>query len=182
MGKAMTPPNDPQEPALDRRRFLERGILGIFAALTALLGTPMIAYILSPLFRIKEDLAASTQWAPVAPFSELQMIGDLPRLFEVPYRVKEGWRFRETARPVFVVREGEELVMMTAYCTHLGCPTFWSAPQRKIVCPCHGGLYNNFGEVIGGPPPKALPRLTYKVENGIVYLKDPAGTYTGGPA
>lgn len=170
----------PEEEPIDRRRFLERGIFSLFALLGIFLATPMITYILSPLFKIEEDLAESTEWAPVAPLSEMEAIGRLPKIFEVPYRVKEGWRFRETSRPVFVVRQNEEMVILTAYCTHLGCPTFWSAPQQKIVCPCHGGLYNNFGQVIGGPPPKDLPRLAYKVENGIVYLKDPAKTYTGG--
>jgi len=171
--------NDPEMKGgatLDRRHFLERGILAIFAALGVILGSPMIPYILSPLFKIKEDLAASTQWAPVGTLSELNAIGNLPKLFEVPYRVKEGWRFRETSRPVFVVRQGEELVILTAFCTHLGCPTFWSAPQQKIGCPCHGGRYNNFGKVLGGPPPRDLPRLAYKIEDGIVYLKDPAAT------
>src|SRR3569832_2216749 len=120
--------NDPEMKGgatLDRRHFLERGILAIFAALGVILGSPMIPYILSPLFKIKEDLAASTQWAPVGTLSELNAIGNLPKLFEVPYRVKEGWRFRETSRPVFVVRQGEELVILTAFCTHLGCHFFW---------------------------------------------------------
>lgn len=171
-----------KEETIDRRRFLERGIFSIFALLGAILGAPIISYILSPLFKIKEDLAASTPWAPVATLSEFEAVGNLPKIFGVPYRVKEGWRFRETSRPVFVVRQNNEMVILTAYCTHLGCPTFWSAQQQKIVCPCHGGLYNNFGQVLGGPPPKDLPRLAYKVEDGIVYLKDPAGTYTKGGA
>jgi menaquinol-cytochrome c reductase iron-sulfur subunit len=174
----MTQPARKKKPVLDRRRFLERGILAIFAGLGALLGMPIVSYILSPIFKIREDLAASTQWAPIAPLSEFQTVGHLPKVFDVPYRVKEGWRFRETSRPVFVVKKGEEVIVLTAYCTHLGCPTFWSEPQQKIVCPCHGGLYNNLGQVIGGPPPRDLPRLTYKIEDGIVYLKDPAVSYT----
>lgn len=49
-------------------------------------------------------------------------------------------------------------------CTHQGCPV------QKVVhkiegdgdgfaCPCHGGRYDDDGQVTGGPPPRALRRL-----------------------
>ncbi len=172
--------NQTTEEPIGRRHFLERAILAIFGAIGAMLTPPILSYILSPVSRIREDLAHSTQWAPVSPLSEMESIGDLPRMFEVPYRVKEGWRIRETSRQVYAVRKGGQLVLFSTFCTHLGCPTAWDESKRMIICPCHGGLYNNFGEVIGGPPPRNLAQLDYKVENGTVYLKDPADVYEVG--
>lgn len=159
---------------------MERAILSIFGALGLLLSPPIISYILSPVFKTRQDLAQSTRWAPVAPLSEMETVGDLPRTFQVPYQVKEGWRVRETARAVFAVRRDGKLVLFSTFCTHLGCPTAWDNAKKMIICPCHGGLYNNFGEVIGGPPPRNLAPLEYKVENGVVYLKDPANTFEVG--
>lgn len=172
--------NQTTEEPIGRRHFMERAILGIFGALGLMLSAPIIGYILSPIFRVREDLAQSTRWAPIASLAEMESIGDLPRMFQVPYFVKEGWRTRETSRPLFAVKKGGKLVLFSSFCTHLGCPTGWDKAKRMIICPCHGGLYNNFGEVIGGPPPRNLAELEYKVENGLVYLKDPANVYEVG--
>lgn len=166
----------PEERTLDRRGFIGWIIAAIYAVLGMILGLPIIGYILSPIFKIKKDLSLSTQWAPVAPLSEIETVGHFPKKFEVPYRVREGWRFRETSRAVFAVKEGERLVILSSFCTHLGCPTFWDKENREIICPCHGGLYNNLGQVIGGPPPRDLPRLNYKIEEGIVYLEQPGAS------
>jgi Rieske Fe-S protein len=155
---------------------MERAILGIFAALGLTLSPPILSYILSPIFRIREDLDQSTQWAAVAPLSEVETAGETPKMFDVPYRIKQGWRVRETSRSVYAVRVNGELRLFSSFCTHLGCPTAWDETKKMIFCPCHGGLYNNTGEVIGGPPPRRLPWLNYKVENGTVYLEKPAET------
>ncbi len=48
-------------------------------------------------------------------------------------------------------------------CTHLGCIPLWK-PQGADVsggnptfhCPCHGGFYTPWGDVIAGPPPRPL--------------------------
>jgi len=172
--------NQTIEEPIGRRQFIERAILSIFGAIGLLLAPPIISYISLPVSRIRDDLAQSTQWAPIAPVSEMESIGNLPRTFNVSYRVKEGWRTRETSRQVYAVRKGDQLVLFSTFCTHLGCPTAWDNAKKMIVCPCHGGLYNNFGEVIGGPPPRNLASLEYKVENGVVYLKNPAAVYEVG--
>lgn len=168
------PPDEIEDRSISRRRFMERGILAIFGALAAIFGLPIFRYVLSPVFEIKENLALSTQWAPIAPVSEMEKVEKIPKLFNVPYRIFEGWRYQEVSRPVFAVKQDGELVLFSSYCTHLGCPTFWDSQRGTIACPCHGGLYNNIGQVIGGPPPRNLPRLTYKVEGDLVYLKTPA--------
>ncbi|WDT79148.1 MAG: Rieske 2Fe-2S domain-containing protein [Candidatus Manganitrophus sp.] len=158
--------NQTTEEPIGRRHFMERAILGIFGALGLMLSAPIIGYILSPIFRVREDLAQSTRWAPIASLAEMESIGDLPRMFQVPYFVKEGWRTRETSRPLFAVKKGGKLVLFSSFCTHLGCPTGWDEAKRMIICPCHGGLYNNFGEVIGGPRPGTWRRLNIRWRTG----------------
>lgn len=71
-----------------------------------------------------------------------------------------------------------KVVAMSAACTHMGCLVQWQASEQKFVCPCHGGLFTEYGK----PDPKsplryltALPRLNTKVENGKVYVEVPGG-------
>jgi len=40
-----------------------------------------------------------------------------------------------------------------------------------FMCPCHGGVYYNDGQVAAGPPPRPLFRYDVRVENGEVKMK-----------
>ncbi len=45
-------------------------------------------------------------------------------------------------------------------CTHLSCAVFYAKGTGKIECPCHHGFFDAAtGEVLAGPPPRALPKL-----------------------
>jgi cytochrome b6-f complex iron-sulfur subunit len=59
-------------------------------------------------------------------------------------------------------------IALSAVCTHLGCIVQWQKDKQQFLCPCHAGQYTENGTVIGGPPPKPLPRLPFTVANGII--------------
>lgn len=54
------------------------------------------------------------------------------------------------------VDENDNLHLMSAKCTHLGCVVAWNPTDRQFQCPCHGSLFSPLGEVIGGPAAKPL--------------------------
>lgn len=58
-------------------------------------------------------------------------------------------------RNLFVFRREQGIAAMSAACTHLGCIV--EQREDKFVCPCHGSLFNDRGDVIGGPAPAPLP-------------------------
>ena len=61
-------------------------------------------------------------------------------------------------KPVLVVAlEGKKFRAFSAICTHLGCIVKWDAASRKILCPCHAGVFGADGQVLSGPPPRPLP-------------------------
>lgn len=65
-----------------------------------------------------------------------------------------------------------ELRAFSAVCTHLGCIVKWQpADHHAIYCACHGGTFNREGQVVGGPPPRPLPRYPVEVRNGQVVVK-----------
>jgi Rieske Fe-S protein len=73
---------------------------------------------------------------------------------------------------VYLVRTGDDAVRaLQSTCTHLGCRTSYDRKTRRILCPCHGGVFDVQGNVLDGPPPAPLPALTTKIENGNVLVQ-----------
>lgn len=69
---------------------------------------------------------------------------------------------------VIVARPTDSTVAaFSATCTHQGCKV--NPSGDKLRCPCHGSVYNaTTGEVISGPAPRALPKVSVHVVDGSV--------------
>lgn len=63
---------------------------------------------------------------------------------------------------VAAIRGDEGVAVISTRCTHLGCTLRMVGDQ--LVCPCHGGRFGTDGQVIEGPPPRALPWLVCGVD------------------
>ena len=72
---------------------------------------------------------------------------------------------------VALVDAGGELRAFSAVCTHLGCIVRWEAGMEHLYCACHGGMFDRAGRVVGGPPPRPLPRYPVEVREGQVFVK-----------
>jgi cytochrome b6-f complex iron-sulfur subunit len=55
-------------------------------------------------------------------------------------------------------------------CTHLGCSVPWVEGEAQFHCPCHGSLYDEHGEVTGGPAPRPMDIFPVTIQNGEVYV------------
>ena len=60
-------------------------------------------------------------------------------------------------------------------CTHVGCVVPWQpedpseddlAANGRFNCPCHGGIFDRYGVVHSGPPPRPLDIFPVTVESG----------------
>ena len=61
---------------------------------------------------------------------------------------------------------------MSNHCAHLGCPVRWFPDRGELLCPCHGGIYDVNGGLIGGPPPQGLYLYAFEIrEDGGIYVK-----------
>lgn len=74
-----------------------------------------------------------------------------------------------SGRPTLIIRQNGQLLAFDAVCTHLGCIVRWSAPEKSIVCPCHGGVFDLSGKVTAGPPPADLTRIVLKVDGNRIF-------------
>jgi hypothetical protein len=63
-------------------------------------------------------------------------------------------------------------VAISTRCAHLGCPVRYIQASERFVCPCHGGVYDAQGKVVGGPPVRPLDRFYTRVRQGRVQVGD----------
>ena len=88
----------------------------------------------------------------------------------------------------------EPYVAISTRCAHLGCPVSFVEAANNFICPCHGGVYDFQGKVIGGPPVRPSttsrrgsataqvqvgPRYSVTSQLDPVRARDP-GEFTGG--
>ncbi len=73
--------------------------------------------------------------------------------------------------PIWVIRISDEnLVGLSAVCTHLRCVLTWDQAQQILLCPCHEGSFDLNGNVLAGPPPRPLRQHQVETQLGQVYV------------
>ena len=73
----------------------------------------------------------------------------------------------------FVIRRGEELLALSALCTHRKC-RLSSEADRSFYCKCHGSAFDPNGKVTDGPAQRDLPILsTVTNEKGHLLVRVP---------
>lgn len=84
----------------------------------------------------------------------------------------EGGRF-------YLSRVESGVLALYRKCTHLGCVVPWLpgensedrlASKGRFNCPCHGSIFNRFGEVRGGPAPRPLDIFKITLEGNQVVV------------
>jgi Rieske Fe-S protein len=131
------------------------------ATLTFILG----GAILAPSFARRAD-----SWLRAAPIDSVA--GDEPLSVTLRIARQDGFTQVIDRVVVYLVKTGDNQVRaMSSTCTHLGCRTSYDRDSKRILCPCHGGVYDMQGNVISGPPPAGLATLPTRVEDGQVLVQ-----------
>jgi len=159
-----------------RRRFLAGTLGWVSVGIAAALGIPAAVSVISQGFRTS-DLG----WSPVARVGkpepgepDLTVVG-VPVLANFTSLVTDAYM---KASPkdvaIYVINNGDgTFTVYDDHCTHLGCPFNWDDKTGTFECPCHNGVFDIDGRVVGGPPPRPLDRYEYKVENGVLFVARP---------
>jgi cytochrome b6-f complex iron-sulfur subunit len=86
-------------------------------------------------------------------------------------QVGEGRLVRHGTQPFYVVRmDATRVIALSAVCTHVRCILGYDRERRGFVCPCHDGRFDLAGNVLSGPPPRALPTYAVSVRAGEVFV------------
>jgi menaquinol-cytochrome c reductase iron-sulfur subunit len=163
MIEPMAPPGC--ETVQPRRTFLVRIIQGVQATIGATLALILGSAALAPGFRRREPL-----WLSAGDVSALAEGEPRPVTLRVARR--DGATEVVDRRVVYLVKtEGGAVRAIDSTCTHLGCRTRYNAESRQIECPCHGGVYGAAGDVVAGPPPRALDELPTRLDGSRVMVQ-----------
>jgi Rieske Fe-S protein len=150
---------------LGRRNFLVRAITAIHATIGATVAFVIGATTLAPSFARRADT-----WLQAAALDALPENQPVPVTLRVTR--SDGYSQVVDRTVVYLVRTGSEDVRaLQSTCTHLGCRTSYDRKSKRILCPCHGGVFDVHGNVLEGPPPAPLPTLSTRIENGNVMVQ-----------
>jgi len=156
-----------KSPHMSRNDFVKVtvGVLG--AIMGAIVGIPIVGYIISPALKRQE----SDAWIPAGPL-ENYPVGE-PTLFNFTRTKVNGWERTVNSYGVYIWRHSEaenDVLAFSNICTHLACRVSWNDQVQEYLCPCHDAHFNIDGKVVSGPPPRPLDHYETKVEDGTLSL------------
>jgi len=152
-----------------RRRLVTGGgqALGVIAA--ASFALPALGFALGPVFE-----RGKATWEAVGSPDDFIAESYIPKVITTTRRVGEVGKTTVYMRKHEPSVDGElkdsydEYVAISTRCMHLGCPVRYIEASQRFVCPCHGGVYDFTGRVVGGPPVRPLDRFYTRVRAGLV--------------
>jgi Rieske Fe-S protein len=151
--------------SMGRRNFLVRAIVAIHGTIAATVAFVLGATTLAPSFSARDDT-----WLRAADLDSLPENQPVPVTLRVTR--SDGYSQVIDRTVVYLVRTGDSDVRaLQSTCTHLGCRTSYDRRSKRILCPCHGGVFDPQGNVLGGPPPAPLPTLSTRVQDGQVLVQ-----------
>jgi menaquinol-cytochrome c reductase iron-sulfur subunit len=159
---SLATPDSPE--VLSRRRFFEKLSITLGGLCATIIGVPIIGFIIAPLFRKPPQ-----RWTSLGNVDnyEIGKTVSVTVLDTSPL----PWAGVTAKNAVWLRRVNETtFIAFSANCTHLGCPVRWMEGAKLFLCPCHGGVYYDDGNVAAGPPPTPLFRYGVRVENGEVKI------------
>jgi menaquinol-cytochrome c reductase iron-sulfur subunit len=161
----MNDPDASPQNIEERRRFLRALSIGMGSLGAAVIGLPLIGYIVAPLLvRVKP------QWRPVGSLDKFDIGSTTLVTFMDASPVPWSGVADKTAS--WLRRTGQkDFAAFSINCTHLGCPVRWEPKAELFMCPCHGGIYYKDGVVAAGPPPLPLRNYPVRVNGNQVEIQ-----------
>ena len=130
-------------------------------AAIAAVALPAVGFAVAPLFEEEGD-----NWQAVGPLSEFTEETYKSIVLTAVEDIGEAGKTTAYVRKSAAddTREGEDgYIAISTRCAHLGCPVRYVEAAANFICPCHGGVYDFDGKVIGGPPVRPLDRFQTRI-------------------
>src|SRR4029079_6124810 len=125
----------------DRRTFLDALLTVGFVSTAAAIAYPVARFLVPP---VRAETATESVVASRA--------GAL--------RPNSAAIFKFGSKPGIVVRTVDgDVRAFSAVCTHLECTVQFKSDTAQLWCACHNGTYDLGGNVVSGPPPRALEQF-----------------------
>lgn len=159
------PPGYFEGESMTRRRVFTIASQGIGGLAAAGIILPAVGFAVAPIFHRGKE-----RWEEVGPVSDF--VQETYR--QVVFTETEG--IGDAGKTTAYVRKGstdlgeseDEIIAVSNRCAHLGCPVRFVEAAGNFICPCHGGVYDFVGKVLGGPPVRPLDRFQTRIRKGKV--------------
>ncbi|RDU61637.1 ubiquinol-cytochrome c reductase iron-sulfur subunit [Helicobacter sp. MIT 14-3879] len=107
-------------------------------------------------------------------------------------KIGELKTFEWRGQPVYVIKKsadvpkvdgrdfelnGEIYSVGLQVCTHLGCIPQYHSEKKQFVCACHGGVFNDSGVNMSGPPPKPMQIPPFNIDGTKLVLGEEGEIY-----
>jgi Rieske Fe-S protein len=175
-----------RQPRVSRRAVLAGGAAAVAASLVAGAGIEHMVEQATQTTNGSSTPSTSSKWpTPIVPQDVASTWLFVTTLAELG---DSAIRFATDSIVGYVVRndgdngeslKGGAVIAMSAACTHMGCIVQWQDSDQKFHCPCHGGLFTEYGKPVNSSPIRyltQLPRLETKIENDKVYVRVPGAS------
>jgi cytochrome b6-f complex iron-sulfur subunit len=181
---------DPEALAVNRRQFLNRGIVTGFVLGLSGFGAACLAFLwpqVSGGFGSKITVGKVTDIKSQITQNSGFYYYPVGRMWITEYPAAALDKAKQVYSPSELAGMEAGLVALYQKCVHLGCRVPQCVTSQWFECPCHGSQYNQVGEKKGGPAPRGLDRFAmsvdggnFVVDTGIIIQGPPIGTNTTG--
>lgn len=128
--------------------------------------TSMVSSLVKPI----ADKIGGNKFIKFPGFAALAL--EVPAKLAVRATENDAFLKQNVYHEVWVIKHADaQATVFSPTCTHLGCQFSWDAATKTFICPCHASIFAMSGKVLGGPAPRALDALEYKIENGELYVE-----------
>ncbi len=166
MSESQNPKTQTAGGGMSRRNVLVKMGLALNALAGALLGIPILGYVLSGFSKPKKVM----EWIDLGSIEQFPEGETRLAVYKNPFT--RPWDGETIQIPCWVRRiDGEKFQVFAINCTHLGCPVRWFQGSHLFMCPCHGGVFYEDGKRASGPPERGLYEYEFKVERGMLSVK-----------
>jgi Rieske Fe-S protein len=126
------------------------------------------------LFASTGAIAALAQWRPLRTVKRMF----IAKTGDVAPNSATYFTYPESGEQAMLLRlDNGNFVAYSQRCTHLSCAVYFDAGQRRLICPCHDGVFDpQTGVPIAGPPQRPLAKITLQQDGDNMYAtaEDPA--------
>jgi menaquinol-cytochrome c reductase iron-sulfur subunit len=160
---------------MTRRRVFSVAVQGLGGAAGAVIVLPAVGFALAPLFDREDEV-----WQSVGRPDEFSAESYTPRVITIVEGIGEVGKTTVYVRrgnvelsrqePDLPQESSNDFIAISTRCAHAGCPVRFVEAAGNFICPCHGGVYDFQGKVIGGPPVRPLDRFQTRLLDGQVQV------------
>jgi len=154
--------NEPED--VQKRNFIVGLTAAFMGLLTFCLTIPLVSYL------IPSNEGSDEKFEKVPNFPAIPT--GVPTKMTFESIDKQAFITNNVVYDIWVIKHAaDKATVYSPLCPHLNCRYTFYPNKEQFACPCHGSVFNESGKCIGGPAPRPLDTLPYKIQGGELFVQ-----------